>query len=560
MRIGDEFMTVLSVTNNQAANATLNVKGRNIQVGPPEFNDVLTFSRAFDHTAGDEVFVCEEFDRANIADVLRAILINADVPTARVPLSDWYDEIALWQSGNTISGLFYESEASNDALMRILEPYLLDMWFDPIDNEIKLRAISQWQESSQTLTEGMEIDYESIRLRQKEEMRFSRAFISYRKPFLSDPEEPSSYKNNSVAIRTDVEEPELFDIPKIKQFRNSYFINTAVADLLTQRFVQRFGFTPVMYDWVTQERFLTFKTGDVVNIISNEAQGIDGRADTNLRAQVVKVQPVNTAIGREYKVSALTYQSAEGTGGGDVIRTITSGTELNLFVQVGGPPQAVTATFILDGGNFSSTTPGIPTIRAGNFASGSKVIIILRNGANLQSAGGAGGNGDGSNGGAGGIVYDAEGIDTDIYLSGTDSEGGTASGNLWAAGGGGGGGGNASNSGSISSGGGGGGGNGRLPGAGGQIIEPSSTPASPGGNGSSTVALPGQGGSGGVNAGNGGAGGSWGANGSNGTNGNIANGGTGGLAGKGIVKGGATVVLFGNTPTNFINGSGDTPD
>lgn len=560
IRIGDEVMTVLSVDNNQAANARLNVKGRGIQVGPPEYSNVLTFSRASEHDAGDEVFICEAFSDANVADVLRSILLNADVDDSKIPLSDWYNEVAIWHPTDFVSGIFYESESSNNALLRILEPYLMDLWFDPIDNEIKLKAISEWQESSSTLTEGIEIDFESITLRQKEEMRYSRAFISYRKPWITDPEEPSSYKNASVAIRTEVEEPELYDIPKIKQFNNSYFINVATADLLVQRFVQRFGFTPVQYEWTTQERFLNFKVGDVVNVVSNETQGIDGMPNTNLRAQIIKIQPVYTAFGRQYKVTSLTYQSAAGSGGGDIVQTINSGVELNLFVQAGGPPNPINATFILDGGDFVSTTTAIPAIRAGNFAAGSKIIIILRNGADWQSRAGSGGDGDGSPGGAGGIVYDADGIDTDIYLSGADPESGTADGKLRASGGGGGGGGNADNFGLPSSGGGGGGGNGNLPGGGGNTIEPSATPATPGGIGNSTGPFPGIGGTGGLNAGDGGDGGTFGNPGTSGTAGNLTSGGAGGAAGKGLVKDGAVVKLFGDNASNFINGSGEAPD
>lgn len=549
IRIGDEFMTVLSVSNNQAANASLTVKGRGIQVGPPEYSDVLTFSRKEEHDAGDEVFICKAFSQANIADVLEDMLLNANIPSSIIPIADWYDEIALWHGSNFISTIFYESEPTNNALLKVLEPYLLDMWNDPIDREIKLSAISQWQESSMTLTEGKEIDYESISTKQLEDMRFSQAFISYDKPYLSDPDEPASFKKASLAVRSEVETEELYGDPKVKQFENSYVVDIPAADLLVQRYVQRFGFTPVQYSWMTQERFLEFKVGDVVNVISSETQGIDGLPDTNTRAQITKIQPTYSEFGREYKVDALTYQSAATSGGGNTVFTISGGADLNLFIQAGAPALPVDVTFILDGGNYLSTNAAIPAIRAGSFAAGSTITIILRDAANWQAKGGQGGDGNGQNGFDGGICYDADSIDTDIYLGGADPEGGTASGFLRAPGGGGGGG----NLFSLTSGGGGGGGAGNFVGLGGQVVN-NIAPSFPGGDGT-IIGVGGQGGEGDGSAGDGGAGGNWGQNGFNSTNGGL-----GGLAGKGLVKDGATVTLFGSNATNFINGSGEAPD
>ena len=47
-----------------------------------------------------------------------------------------------------------------------------------------------------------------------------------------------------------------------------------------------------------------------------------------------------------------------------------------------------------------------------------------------------------------------------------------------------------------------------------------------------------------------GTGSGWGVNGAN-------NGAVGGAAGSGIIDSGATVILYGDTPTRYINGNGD---
>jgi hypothetical protein len=147
------------------------------------------------------------------------------------------------------------------------------------------------------------------------------------------------------------------------------------------------------------------------------------------------------------------------------------------------------------------------------------------------------------NGEDAGIVYDAQGIDTDIYLSGADPESGTAEGFLRAPSGGDGGflgtfivgvenSGVAGDSGD--------GGDGINPGDAGVAGVIFGT----------TISTDGTNGSNGQTDGTGSGFGFDGVN----------NEATGGTKGDGIIKNGATVRVFGDTPTNFINGGGDTPD
>jgi len=64
--------------------------------------------------------------------------------------------------------------------------------------------------------------------------------------------------------------------------------------------------------------------------------------------------------------------------------------------------------------------------------------------------------------------------------------------------------------------------------------------------------------SGSFTSGDGGAGGDWGQAGQSGDPGTAGNQDPGGAAGRGIIKNGATVTIYGDTPTRFINGTGDT--
>ena len=220
-----------------------------------------------------------------------------------------------------------------------------------------------------------------------------------------------------------------------------------------------------------------------------------------------------------------------------------------MHILAGAPSQPLTLTFVLDG----SYSQGDTAIRAGNFPAGSKIIIILVNGFDGQATGGHGAEGQSISkfigfplgvisaaqaGGDGGIVYDAQGIDTDIYFSGATPSTAypTAEGYIRAPSGGDGGF-NHTTSGSLFiSGNGGNAGDGRQPGVGGEFGPAFGNEASQGSTG--------------TNGQIDGTGSGWG-------NVGASNDATGGLAGSGIIDNGATVTLFGATSARYINGNGD---
>jgi len=231
----------------------------------------------------------------------------------------------------------------------------------------------------------------------------------------------------------------------------------------------------------------------------------------------------------------------------------------SLFTDAGAPPDIVDLTFIIDTSRTSSPSTNTPSVFAGNFVVGSKITIIFVNASIGQAKGGQGGNGasgvfndedltwevnPATNGFRGGVVYDAQGITTDIYLSGDTPSINfpVADGFISApAGGAGGFSGNfpAGTDVGAFAGDGGDGGDGNRVGPGGNDGIIAGTVLPPDGE---------QGASGQID----GTGSGFGVNGAN-------NGAVGGLAGKGIVTGGAQVNLYDILGGRLINGSGDTP-
>ena len=539
VRSGDEFMKVTGVTDIGLSTASLTVQTRGNDI---VYTNTLTTTEADEHAVGDEVYVCEVSDDERIDDLLERILLDIGVDAARIPKADWTAEVDEWHPTTRINTLWFESQDTSKVLEEILTDFQLDMWYDPVAREVKLSAISVWKESSSTLIEGDDIDFESISRSAAEGLRSTRAFVVYNKPALATSDSIENYKKASIFKRTELEVADLYGEPKTKRFDFTRLLDKDAADLMVNRWVNRY-INPFHYNWKTSEKKRLFDVGDIVDLQTDITPGFNGISTGTARAQIVGIKPRYTTFGREYSVKALSYEPVFADGSEIVITGNIS--DINLYNKYAGAPStAVTITFVLDAVSSGSSTNTIPSIKAGAFPSGSKIILILANGADLQAAGGGGGRGGGwtlgiydapTNGTDGGVVYDAEGIDTDIYFSGATSSATypTADGYI------------------RSPQGGAGGIDGTFPNIGGD-----------GGDGGDGRTI-GIGGFGGVvleNPPAGGTIGSIGANGSeSGPDWGLAganNNATGGAAGAGVIDSTATVVFFGDTPTRYINGNG----
>jgi hypothetical protein len=570
--IGDEFFEVNSVTGNQTGAAALNVSFRGTTILAPVSGVQLTRTETDSHSAGDEVFICRISDDERIDDLISDILTDSDVPLARIPTAAWATEIDTWHPTTVINTLWYKSESTNDVLKEILTDFLIDIVFDPEDRTINMFAISVWKESQATLIEGREINIDSVRIVPNESIRATRAVVLYDKSFLGRSDDTENYSKASRFTDPALQAPEFFGEHKDKLFDNSTLLSKASGDLLTQRWVSRFGLKPEDSTWTTPESKLNINVGQVVDYRVFDKQGFDGNPSSNARAQIVSIRPMYRDAGREYQIKVASYEAVALDNTEFVITGIV-GNGLNLFTHAGNPPSIVTLTFVFDGATIRSNSNSIASIIAGNFVAGSKIILIFANSADGQAKGGDGGRGQSIfysqelsqwlgpvssfAGEDGGTVYDATGVDTDIYLSGatTSTNFPTALGSIRAPGGGGGGD-DAQSVGTDDAvgvaGNGAGGGAGvdvGLAGTGGTSNDQGAPGKSEqnGGNGAAGDTV----GNGGVSGGAGaGAGGDWGLPG-------IAGDKAAGVAGKGVVTGGAAVTMFGDNAGNFINGNGD---
>lgn len=610
IRVGDEFIKVTDVSDSGTASATLTVE-RSATIYAPGSGVLLTLNEVDEHDSGDEVFLCQLSDNERIDDLLYRMLVDSGLDPVYINLSDWQTELDDWLSNIVINTIWSTSEDLSDQIDLVLANHMLDMWFDQVARKVRLSAVSSWKGAVGIIEEGRQIKYQTLRIKPQEELRVTRAIAVYGKKRLADSDDVENYRKADVYSLPNLTAPELYGEHKDIQFDPSHILNAESATLLTRRTVNRFSAQPEEYSWQTDERWLDFKVGDVVDIISSSVQDFAGNGTVRVkRAQITSVTPNYDDMGRTYRCTALTYQIGVGgvgvepgeDGSYEVVYdggTVGLNRQFNLFTELDSPRDPLTFNIIFKGTKSGSANNTYPAITAGNFPAGTVLNIILTDGADLQAYGGKGGDGrhvfryrqkfpwvgditsiwqaeEGAiigSGESGGTVFESNGVTCNIYLSGPTPSVNypTADGYIRAPGGGGGAGSDNVNDGNYETdnpyvANAGGGGAGRTLGTGGKTgvayervvygnddvrrEEWESYTGQPGYPGDEN----GNGGTGGSEApgsaaGNGGG---WGEPGQDGLT-------LGGAAGSGIRDPQGTVTLFGSSATRYINGNGNLP-
>ena len=246
IRIGDEFTRVTGVDTSDPSDHKIQVTTRGLSIVGTQSGEVLTLTEKDEHSAGDEIFICDESDDETIDSLITRILIDSDFDPALIPSTEWAAEVNEWHATTRINTLHIESRSVNDVLKSILNGFLMDLWFSTTENKAKLSAISVWKQSSTTITEGKEVNAYAISKKPKESIRASRALVLYNKANLADDDSTTSYKKGAQFADNTIIVPELYGEHKDKRFENNVMLNKDSADLLVQRYVSRFKFTPYL--------------------------------------------------------------------------------------------------------------------------------------------------------------------------------------------------------------------------------------------------------------------------------------------------------------------------
>lgn len=416
------------------------------------------------HEAGDRVQLVLYYQGEDPADIIYDLLVNyAGIDASYIPLSTWQTETAAYLN-RLYTAVIAEPVSINKLLSEIIEQAALALWWDPVEELLRLRVLRQISTESATFSEDNTLRG-SLTAKEQPATRISQiwTYFGQRNP-LEPLDEPNNYR--SCELTVDLEAETDYGSAAIKKIYSRWipFGGRDVATRLNTLLMSRYVDPPRKFT------LKTFRHGEIqpqlgsgYYLTSWSLQESDGTPDT-VPTMITRLNARNDAFEIEAEEMIFTdYNQTDLTDRVIIIDSDINNIDLktlhdSIYPEITGlesPAQSLTV-YITSGVIVGSDSAGEPAFDVGSWPVGFPITIYVRG--RIQGKGGDGGRSAeviGYPGEAGGVaLYTRYAVD--LILNEGDGE-------IYGGGGGGGGGHDTATNG----GGGGGGGAGKTPGNGG---------------------------------------------------------------------------------------------
>lgn len=277
LRIGSECMTFTRVADA----LTLTARG----------TDGTT---AAAHTAGDSVQECLRYTNQLISAVIYDLLVTyAGVSSSYITIADWQAEEDDWLNGHLASRLITEPTGVKSILDEICVNYMLYLWWDERNSQIKFEIIAPYSTAPDTLTESAHLIAESVRVTEEPDKRRSQVWVYYDMISATESDEdPTNYRVLKVQADTDAETAEQYDESRIETIFAPWFTATGDAVRLASRLLERLRNNPRKVAFRLDMKDSAYTTGSVVALESSAMQETDG-SPLNLAVRIIEAREVD---------------------------------------------------------------------------------------------------------------------------------------------------------------------------------------------------------------------------------------------------------------------------
>lgn len=251
-------------------------------------NDLTGTSRAQfntpqeEHDAGVVVQQCKNYDNVPFADALEDALENfGNVNPAYIPKADWDAELETWLPDLDLNGIIVEPTGTLDIVDEWLSLFLLYIWPDEIDKEIKLSAIKPpFAATFPSLTKEASVVQTTVVVEERVEDRISNVVYHYDiiNP-TDDLEKKKNYSRLDNPLDSNAESAAEYDERRTR-VKFCRWLNAGQKGLIqqmTSREISRFRNNPKFIMFNMDVKDADVWTGDVVKFQSNQIQ--DGSGD-----------------------------------------------------------------------------------------------------------------------------------------------------------------------------------------------------------------------------------------------------------------------------------------
>jgi len=298
IRIGDEIIEA------PAANRSSNVFS-NLTRGA--WN-----TTAATHAIDDAVQACLHYDAVNVRDIIDDLLVNyAGISSSYITAADWDAEQDKWLAGHNLTALLTEPYGINTLLDEISEQLMVYIWWDAVNQKIRMRAIAPPDTTLITLDEDDHIMGE-VEVSIEAEDRKTRCIVFYNPRTPLDFDNSKDFESLYVNIDAGEESADKNNDIRQKVIYARWITSDSVAATTASRTVNQFRETPkVMTFMVDAKDTADNAVGDYINIQTRKSQAFDGSNDTTL-VQILSIEEKTTkAPGSHYK---FTVQQAQFGG------------------------------------------------------------------------------------------------------------------------------------------------------------------------------------------------------------------------------------------------------
>ena len=159
------------------------------------------------HAIGDGIQECKTYEDTPVIDVVQELLEDfANVPPSFIPFTDWETEEAASLTGYDMETIISEPTGVLTLLKEIAAITLLDIWYDDVAQEVKLKLQTPFTTVTETVNDEMDVLENSLKVKDLNNQRLTRILIYYGiRNFARDLTETENFSLINFQIEADKE-------------------------------------------------------------------------------------------------------------------------------------------------------------------------------------------------------------------------------------------------------------------------------------------------------------------------------------------------------------------
>lgn len=281
VRIEKELIRYASRTGNVFSTLTRGVSG----------------TTAVAHNQDDSVQRCLEYVNTNAVNIAYDLLTTfAGVPPASINLTAWNAERDIWLTDYMFSSIITKPTKISTLIAELTEQALFDIWFDDVQQTIRLKAFAPPQGNVviNTITSDTIIQ-DSVSIEEMNDKRLTRVMVIFGPiDYTQELTEERNFTNITLSIDTEAESTNLFGDERTHKIYSRWISSTqsAVANRTATRILNRYRNTPVRIKLSVDEKNSELNAGEFADLVSFRVQQPSGAA-RQLFVQIIEAQEID---------------------------------------------------------------------------------------------------------------------------------------------------------------------------------------------------------------------------------------------------------------------------